>query len=131
MTHSKGDASLYEFYDPAVEKTFHEAFDECRTGAGDLEAMLRFDRRYFLSGLLNIDDKMCGRHSLESRPSFLHQRLIRHLSEVDSAGFLRNGELKPILRDIGEGLLPKSVLHRTDKMGFTTPIGTIRQLSSG
>ena len=131
MTHSKGDPSLYEFYEPAVERTFHEAFEECREGAGDLEAMLRFDRRYFLSGLLNIDDRMCGRHSLESRPSFLHQRLIRHLSQVNSAGLLRNGELKPILRDISEGILPKSVLHRTDKMGFTTPIGTFVNQSAG
>ena len=34
-----------------------------------------------------------------------------------------NGDLKPVLRRIAESTLPRSVIHRTDKMGFTTPIG--------
>jgi asparagine synthetase B (glutamine-hydrolysing) len=93
--------------------------------------MLRFDRRFFLSGLLNIDDKMCGRHSLESRPSLLHQRLVRHVNAVQPAELLSNAELKPVLRRVGEGILPRSVLHRTDKMGFTTPIGTFVNASAG
>jgi asparagine synthase (glutamine-hydrolysing) len=131
MTHSKGDPRFYQFYDPAVEQTFHDAFSDCQRDSTDLEAMLRFDRRYFLGGLLNIDDKMCGRHSLESRPSFLHQRFMRHVNSADTSMLLRNGELKPVLRDIGKGLLPKSVLHRTDKMGFTTPVGTFVNKSSG
>jgi asparagine synthetase B (glutamine-hydrolysing) len=86
--------------------------------------MMRFDRRYFLPGLLNIDDKMCGRHSLESRPSFLHQKLVRHIQHVQPRQILpSNGDLKPLLRQIAANLLPKSVIHRTDKMGFTTPVG--------
>lgn len=130
MTHQKGDPTFYKFYDPSVEKSFKEAFSECRDGSDDLQAMLRFDRRYFLSGLLNIDDKMCGRHSLESRPSFLHQKLVRHMQRLDSRAFLRNGELKLLLREIATGILPKSVIHRTDKMGFTTPVGTFVNHSS-
>ncbi|MSP93411.1 MAG: asparagine synthase (glutamine-hydrolyzing), partial [Myxococcales bacterium] len=62
MTHRKGNPALYSFYEPAAERSFHDAFAACREGRGDLEAMLCFDRRYFLQGLLNIDDKMCGRH---------------------------------------------------------------------
>jgi asparagine synthase (glutamine-hydrolysing) len=124
ITHSKGDPSLYRFYEPRVRDSFSAAFEECRQGGDDLQAMLRFDRRYFLGGLLNIDDKMCGRHSLESRPSFLHQRLVRHLQHVDPRAMLNNHELKPILRRIGASILPKSVVQRPDKMGFTTPIGT-------
>jgi asparagine synthase (glutamine-hydrolysing) len=131
MTHSKGDSRFYQFYDPSVEETFHAAFADCQREGTDLDAMLRFDRRYFLGGLLNIDDKMCGRHSLESRPSFLHQRFMRHVNSADTSMLLRNGELKPVLRDIGKGILPKSVLHRTDKMGFTTPVGTFVNNSSG
>jgi len=97
----------------------------CRSDADDeLETMLRFDRRHFLPGLLNIDDKLAGRHSLESRPSLLHQRLVRHVQRVSTAGFLRNGDLKPVLRELAVGRVPKSVIHRNDKMGFTTPIGT-------
>jgi asparagine synthetase B (glutamine-hydrolysing) len=131
FTHSKGDVHLYKFYQPSAEERFHDAFDRCLEGSTPLEAMLRFDRRYFLSGLLNIDDKMCGRHSLESRPSFLHQRFVRHVNAVHPAALLSEGELKPVLRRIGSGILPKSVLHRTDKMGFTTPIGTFVNNSAG
>jgi asparagine synthase (glutamine-hydrolysing) len=124
MCHRKGDPSLYKFYHPGVQQTFFQRFQQCRKGGGDLEAMLSFDRRYFLAGLLNIDDKMCGRHSLESRPSLLHQHFVRHLMKLDSRAFLPNGEIKPLLRLLAAGILPRSVTHRTDKMGFTTPIGT-------
>ncbi|HKS26842.1 MAG TPA: asparagine synthase-related protein, partial [Pyrinomonadaceae bacterium] len=130
MTHQKGDPRLYKFYDPKVEETFKASFEDCRTGDGDLHAMLRFDRRYFLSGLLNIDDKMCGRHSLESRPSFLHQKLVRHMQSLEANAFLRNGDLKILLRELASGILPKPVIHRTDKMGFTTPVGVFVNHSS-
>jgi asparagine synthase (glutamine-hydrolysing) len=130
LTHRKGEPSLYRFYQPEVEKTFRTAFEACRSGNDELETMLRFDRRYFLAGLLNIDDKMGGRHALESRPSFLHQRMVRHLQQVDYSGFLRNGVLKPVLRELSASILPKSVIYRKDKMGFTTPIGTFVNQSS-
>jgi len=130
-THSKGDVGLYRFYDAKVEETFRGAYEACRLEDDDLAAMLRFDRRYFLSGLLNIDDKMCGRHSLESRPSFLHQRLVRHVQKLDPRAMLGNGDLKPVLRQLAGGTLPKPVVHRTDKMGFTTPIGSFVNHSAG
>ena len=125
FTHRKGDPALYRFYRPEVEKTFAAAYEACRSDADDeLETMLRFDRRHFLPGLLNIDDKLAGRHSTECRPSLLHQRLVRHVQRVSPAGFLRNGDLKPVLRELAVDRVPKSVIHRNDKMGFTTPIGT-------
>jgi len=124
LTHRKGDPSLYRFYDPAAEQAFASSYEACKQGRTDLGAMLNFDRRYFLPGLLNIDDKMGGRHSLESRPSFLHQKFVRHVLRLDPKSFLSGGELKPLLRQVAEGHLPKAVTQRTDKMGFTTPIGT-------
>jgi asparagine synthase (glutamine-hydrolysing) len=130
MTHRKGDPSLYNFYEPNVMETFKEAFSTAGGTEDPLQAMLQFDRRYFLSSLLNIDDKMCGRHGLEGRPSLLHQKLVRHINKLDTTALLRGGDLKPLLRDIAAGVLPKSVVHRTDKMGFTTPIGTFVNNSS-
>jgi len=123
LSHRKGDPTLYEFYEPGVEDTFRDAYQRCGDGQGDLGAMLSFDRKYFLAGLLNIDDKMCGRHSLESRPSFLHQSLVRQVMKLHASAFLGNGEIKPLLRSFAAGILPKSIIHRTDKMGFTTPVG--------
>jgi asparagine synthase (glutamine-hydrolysing) len=131
FTNSKGDTSRFRFYQPDVETTFRDAYEECRSDGSELAAMLRFDRRYFLAGLLNIDDKMCGRHSLESRPSFLHQELVRHVQKLNPGSLLSNGDLKPVLREIAAPTLPKSVIYRADKMGFTTPIGTFVNRSSG
>jgi asparagine synthase (glutamine-hydrolysing) len=130
LAHRKGDPAVFKFYEPEADRTFREAFEACRLDGNDLEAMLRFDRRYFLPGLLNIDDKMGGRHSLESRPSYLHQKLVRHLLTLDSTPVLRNANLKPLLRELAEGIVPKEVIHRTDKMGFTTPVGTFVNTSS-
>src|SRR5207245_8624025 len=120
FTHRKGDPSLYRFYRSEVEKTFAAAYEACRSRDDELETMLRFDRRHFLEGLLNIDDKLSGRHSLESRPSLLHQRFVRHLQEVDTSGLLSNGDLKPVLRQLAMGLVPKAIIDRNDNLGFTT-----------
>lgn len=123
ITHTKGTVDLYKFYEPAVEQTFLNAFDQCRAGKGDLHGMMTFDRRYFLGGLLNIDDKMCGRHSLESRPSLLHQKLLRHVVEIEPTTLMNDKELKYLLRFSAMDYLPESIIRRVDKMGFTTPVG--------
>jgi len=124
MTHSKGTTGMYKFYDPGAQDAFHDAFDGCRRPeGGDLDAMLTFDRRYFLGALLNIDDKISGRHSLESRPSLLHQKLVRHAVSIRPEDLMRNDELKYLLRLAASEHLPAAVLRRTDKMGFTTPVG--------
>ena len=81
LCHQKGDMGLYRFYDNRAQRSFEEEFEDIlETEKNELATMLRFDQRNFLRGLLNIDDKMGGRHSLESRPPFLHQRLLRHFA---------------------------------------------------
>jgi len=125
MAHCKGNPALYRFYHGGAEAEFHRQFDLCRNQErGDLHAMLTFDRRFFLTGLLNIDDKLCGRHSIESRPSFLHQDLVRAVLRIEPGALLRDHELKYFLRRAAASHLPAAVLRRTDKMGFTTPVGT-------
>ncbi|MFO0569278.1 MAG: asparagine synthase (glutamine-hydrolyzing) [Polyangiaceae bacterium] len=130
LAHRKGDPQFYRFYQPSVETTFREAYESCGDETDELRRMLTFDRRYFLSGLLNIDDKMCGRHSLESRPSFLHQNFVRHMQRLDSNELIQHHELKWLLRKMARGTLPDIVVERQDKMGFTTPIGTFVNHSS-
>lgn len=130
LAHRKGSPSFYKFYEPKVERTFEDAYEACGDGRDELQRMLTFDRRYFLAGLLNIDDKMCGRHSLEARPSFLNQRFVRHLMGVNCNGFMADDTLKWVARQLATGILPESVIHRTDKMGFTTPVGTFINQSS-
>jgi asparagine synthase (glutamine-hydrolysing) len=126
LCHRKGNVELYNFYRPEVSQTFKQEFDRLHTDGNVLRTMLRFDQRFFLAGLLNIDDKMSGRHSLESRPSLLHQKLVRRMQAIEATPevFLENGELKPLLRKMAKDILPEAIIHRRDKMGFTTPIGS-------
>lgn len=128
--HRKGHTSYYRFYEPDVETTFKKAYEGCRSSGDDCQAMLGMDRRYFLSGLLNIDDKMSARFSVESRPSLLHQRFVRHVREVDPGVLIRNVDLKSTFREVAAPYLPRSVTHRQDKMGFTTPVGDFVRHSS-
>ena len=131
MTHKRATRICTDSTSPTSRRR-SDRRTRCRDGADDLGAMLRFDRRYFLAGLLNIDDKMCGRHSLESRPSLLHQDLVRHMLKLDPTELLSNGDLKPVLRrDRRADICRESCRHRSDKMGFTTPIGTFVNQSSG
>ncbi len=128
LAHRKGDSKFYRFYDRAAETSFREAF---AASGNDVGAMLTFDRRYFLAALLNIDDRMGGRHGLESRPSLLHQRLVRHVARLDPYELLRGDDLKSVGREILGPSVPPSVSARRDKMGFTTPIGTFVNRASG
>ncbi|MFK8030846.1 MAG: asparagine synthase (glutamine-hydrolyzing) [Gammaproteobacteria bacterium] len=132
LCHQKGNMGVYKFYDEAAQRSFEDEFNSILEHEKDeLATMLRFDQRNFLRGLLNIDDKMGGRHSVESRPPFLHQRLLRHLQQADLSKFMPDGELKLWLRKMAEGQIPNSVIYRKDKMGFTTPIGTFVNNSAG
>lgn len=130
LAHRKGEPTYYKFYDPEVRNTFYESYEACGSSGDEMRRMLNFDRRYFLSGLLNIDDKMSGRHSLEGRPSLLHQKFVRHVQKLDSSQMLIDDELKYIGKALTGSFLPKSVIHRKDKMGFTTPVGTFINRSS-
>lgn len=123
MCHRKGDSDIFSFITPGVRDAFRNEFAYCHNGGGLMRTMLRFDARNFLPGLLTIDDRMCGRHSLEGRPSYLHQRLVRHLQQVEAGDFVREGELKKVMKTLVSDVLPDSVVHRPDKMGFTTPVG--------
>lgn len=127
IAHAKG-ADVYRFYrdaKPAFYGAIRHAWSDEPILMGALytnEAWspLDFDRRNFLPGLLNIDDKISGRHGVESRPSLLHQRFVRRMMEVDPPVL---PELKEVGKLLAHGIVPDSVVHRTDKMGFTTPIG--------
>ena len=128
MCHRKGRVDYFRFYDEGVETTFRKSFEECRQTEDDGDAMVTFDRRHFLAALLNIDDRIAGRHAIEGRPSLLHQRFVRHVCRVRPSDLLQ-GELKGVFRSIAAPLLPPAIARRTDKMGFTTPIGVFAQRS--
>jgi asparagine synthase (glutamine-hydrolysing) len=109
--HRKGDPRLYRFFQDPLERFF-----------AVYKGPIDFDRRFFLPGLLTIDDRMTGRHGIEGRPALLHQRFVRHVARLHPDEHAGD---KPIMRRIARGVLPDDVIGRSDKMGFTTPVGTM------
>jgi hypothetical protein len=133
VAHRKGECSWFKFDTRPARDAFFEAFEACRTENDvpnkDLEAMLRFDRKFFLPALLNIDDRICGRYGVESRPALLQQDLVRRISEVPVGSTLGAPLQKPLLQALAANYIPQAIARRSDKMGFTTPIGTFVQQS--
>lgn len=127
--HRKGEAGHYRFELHDAVSAFRKAYEACDVGDG-AGTMIGFDRRHFLPALLNIDDRIAGRHSLEVRPSMLSQPFVRMVSRLDPGVLTGDVALKGLLRRIAEPILPASVVHRADKMGFTTPIGSFVQGSA-
>jgi asparagine synthase (glutamine-hydrolysing) len=115
LLHVKGNPSLFKFF---TEPTFPEPEEDSEWNR---HAMLTFDRRHFLPGLLGIDDKMAGRYGLEGRPPLLHQKFVRRVLELEPNQMVD----KTVLRAIAVGVLPEAVRTRPDKLGFSVPIGPI------
>lgn len=74
-----------------------------------------------LPSLLHFEDRNSMAFSIESRVPFLDHRLVEFGFRLRTEDRIRNGVTKSILRDSMRGILPDTILHRSDKKGFTTP----------
>jgi asparagine synthase (glutamine-hydrolysing) len=78
--------------------------------------------RQSLTALLRFEDRNSMVHSVESRVPFLTPNLVNLLFSfpedyiIDSSGIR-----KVVFRKAMQGIVPKSILDRKDKIGFTTP----------
>ena len=59
--------------------------------------------------------------SRESRLSFLDHRLVEFVFSLPSEHLVAGGITKVVLRDAMKGVIPSTILDRTDKVGFATP----------
>jgi asparagine synthase (glutamine-hydrolysing) len=74
-----------------------------------------------LPELLRYEDRNSMAHSIEARLPYLDYRLVELMFSVDPRNLISGGRAKMILRKSLADLLPRSVRHRTDKVGFDTP----------
>ena len=78
-------------------------------------------KKGILPALLQFEDRNSMAHSVESRVPFLDYRLVEFCMCLPSDFKIRKGIRKAILRKAMRRLLPEKILHRYDKMGFSTP----------
>lgn len=70
-----------------------------------------------LPDLLRVDDDVLNAHGLMSGAPFLHEPLVKFVLSLPAE--MRVG--KRLLRDTMRGVVPESILQRTDKKGFPAP----------
>ncbi len=87
-----------------------------------LDRMTHFDLKTLLPALLQVEDRMSMAHGIESRVPFVDHELVEFMATVPADIKFRDGRLKLMLKEAFAGLLPASVLSRTDKMGFPVPL---------
>jgi asparagine synthase (glutamine-hydrolysing) len=84
--------------------------------------MTHFDLVTGLPALLHVEDRVSMAASLESRVPFLDYRIVNLIGSMPPGMKFSGGELKYVLKRSVDGLLPPSVAHRKDKMGFPVPL---------
>ena len=74
-----------------------------------------------ISALLRYEDRNSMSYGVESRLPFLDYRLVEYCLNMQSKIKFDNGITKKVLRKSMEGIVPESIIDRSDKMGFVTP----------
>jgi len=85
------------------------------------DRMTHFDFKTLLPALLHVEDRVSMAHGLEARVPMLDHPLVEFAATIPADVKFTNGELKRSLMQVARGVLPDSVVKRTDKMGFPTP----------
>ncbi|MES2521548.1 MAG: asparagine synthase (glutamine-hydrolyzing) [Gemmatimonadota bacterium] len=86
------------------------------------DLMTHFDSKTLLPALLHVEDRMSMAHGVESRVPLLDTSVVEFAATMPADVKFAGGELKRVLRRVAAPVLPASVMARTDKMGFPTPL---------
>lgn len=97
--------------------------DEHR-GETRIDALLQDDlERTSIPALLHHEDRASMAFSLEARVPLLDHVLAEFCLGLDYKAKVEGAKTKAVLRRALDDLLPRSILDRTDKLGYPTPIG--------
>jgi asparagine synthase (glutamine-hydrolysing) len=98
----------------------------------NLNSRLAFEmQNTSLKGYLKCEDRCAMWHGIESRTPFADDvHLIEYLFSVPASYKMHGSQLKALLRDASNQVIPLAIINRSDKQGYTTPNNTwIRKLA--
>ncbi len=72
--------------------------------------------------LLQMSDRMCMAFSIENRSPYLDYRLVQYAFSLPAKYKIRDGITKWILKDVARKFVPKEIVDRIDKRGFSAPV---------
>jgi len=110
-----------------LDKTFIKKYIKSNTITGNLYSSDSLNKslldhfEFKLEHLLKWSDRNSMYFSIESRAPFLDYRIVERTHATSSSFKIQNGKTKFILRESLKEYLPKKILFRKDKVGFSTP----------
>jgi asparagine synthase (glutamine-hydrolysing) len=85
------------------------------------DRMTHFDFKASLPALLQVEDRVCMAHGLESRVPLLDSRVVEMAATMPANVKFKNGTLKNGFKDAFADKLPDEIINRKSKMGFPVP----------
>lgn len=74
-----------------------------------------------LPALLRFEDRNSMAFSIEARVPLLDRRVVELAMSIPIEEKIRDGRLKAVLREAFRDIVPKAILDRRDKIGFSAP----------
>lgn len=93
--------------------------------------MTHYDMVASLPALLQVEDRVTMANSLESRVPILDHRIVDLITSIPPRMKFKGAEMKYILKKTIKTILPPSIYHRKDKMGFPVPLHIWGQNKAG
>ena len=87
-----------------------------------IQAMSLNDFYSTMQVLLQMADRLCMAFSIENRAPFLDYRLVQFGFSMPSKYKIRNGVTKWALKEVAKKFIPKEIVERIDKRGFSAPV---------
>ena len=72
--------------------------------------------------LLQMSDRISMNYSIENRSPFLDYRLVQYAFSMPSKYKIRHGTTKWALKQVARKYIPKEIVNRVDKRGFSAPL---------
>jgi asparagine synthase (glutamine-hydrolysing) len=72
--------------------------------------------------LLQMSDRLCMAFSIENRSPFLDYRLLQFGFSMPSKYKIKDGITKWALKEVAKKFIPKEIVSRIDKRGFSAPV---------
>lgn len=116
-------------WDELGKETVWPAFDaifNCRRNVEHeayFDSMTHFDFKTLLPALLHVEDRMSMAHGLESRVPLLDHSVVEFAATVPADVKFKDGQMKFMLKQAYDDVLPAALIARRDKMGFPVPLG--------
>jgi len=111
-------------YDETVRRylvdSVHQFFEKIE---GDVVHSMGLNDFYTtMQVLLQMADRLCMAFSIENRSPYLDYRLIQYGFSMPSKYKINHGITKWVLKEVAKKYIPKEIIQRIDKRGFSAPV---------